>query len=160
MDAPRNTAAAQPRDLSELVREILSRHAGREGSLLPILHDVQDAIGHIPDAAVVQIAEGIQRSRAEVHGVVGFYGHFRREAPAPVRLEVCRAESCQACGGQALYDHARARVAAGEAGAVSLDPVYCLGLCAQSPAVMINGRPHARMTPEKLDALLAQSPEA
>ncbi|MER1966075.1 NAD(P)H-dependent oxidoreductase subunit E [Castellaniella sp. GW247-6E4] len=160
MDAPRNAAAAQPQDPTHIVRDILLRHAGQEGSLLPILHDVQDAIGHISDQTVVQIAEAIQRSRAEVHGVVQFYSHFRREAPAPVRLEVCRAESCQACGGQALYDHARSRLDAGAADTVSLDPVYCLGLCAQSPAVMINGRPHARMTPEKLDALLAQSPEA
>ncbi|WP_269496103.1 NAD(P)H-dependent oxidoreductase subunit E [Castellaniella sp. S9] len=160
MDAPRNTVAACPLDPTELVRDILLRHAGQEGSLLPILHAVQDAIGYIPDAAVVQIAAGIQRSRAEVHGVVGFYSHFRRAAPAPVRLEVCRAESCQACGGQALYAHAEARVAAAGTAEVSLDPVYCLGLCAQSPAVMINGRPHARMSPEKLDALLAQCPEA
>uniref|UniRef100_UPI0033424063 NAD(P)H-dependent oxidoreductase subunit E n=1 Tax=Castellaniella defragrans TaxID=75697 RepID=UPI0033424063 len=160
MDAPRNTVAAHPQDFTDIVRGILRLHAGQEGSLLPILHAVQDAIGYIPDTVVAQIAEGIQRSRAEVYGVIQFYSHFHREAPAPVRLEVCRAESCQACGGQALYAHAQARVAADQTGTVSLEPVYCLGLCAQSPAVMINGRPHAHMTPEKLDALLAQSPEA
>lgn len=152
--------AVPPLDPSGLVQDILAQHAGQQGSLLPILHAVQDTLGYIPDTVVAQIAAGIQRSRAEVHGVISFYGHFRTAAPARTHLEVCRAESCQACGGNALYEHARARIAAGGAGEVSLAPVYCLGLCAQSPAVMIDGRPHARVTPEKLDALLASAQEA
>jgi formate dehydrogenase subunit gamma len=160
MDTIRSDADAAPHDADPLVRDILARHAGRPGALLPILHDVQDALGWIPEPAVPQIAAALQRSRAEVHGVISFYGHFRTAPPACTHLEVCRAESCQACGGNALYEHARARVAAGDPGEVSLAPVYCLGLCAQSPAVMIDGRPHARVTPEKLDALLAAAKEA
>ncbi|MFC4297514.1 NAD(P)H-dependent oxidoreductase subunit E [Castellaniella hirudinis] len=161
MDTIRSDADAAPHDAdSLLVRDILARHAGRPGALLPILHDVQDALGWIPEPAVPQIAAALQRSRAEVHGVISFYGHFRTTPPARTQLEVCRAESCQACGGNALYEHAQARVAAEAAGEVSLAPVYCLGLCAQSPAVMLDGRPHARVTPEKLDALLAAAREA
>jgi len=160
MDTIRPAADAAPQDADPLVQEILSRHAGQAGALLPILHDVQDTLGWIPEPVIPQIAAALQRSRAEVHGVLSFYTHFRTSPPARTHLEVCRAESCQACGGNALYDHAQARVAAGAADDVSLAPVYCLGLCAQSPAVMINGRPHARVTPEKLDALLAAAQEA
>ncbi|MGB6008597.1 NAD(P)H-dependent oxidoreductase subunit E [Castellaniella sp.] len=143
-----------PPDHSPLIQDILTRHAGQPGSLLPILHAVQDALGYIPADAIGMIAAGIQRSRAEVHGVIHFYTHFRTAPPARTQVEICRAESCQACGGDALYRHAEQRVAGASPDQVSLAPVYCLGLCAQSPAVMINGRPHARVTPEKLDALL------
>ena len=160
MDTIRSDADAAPQDVDPQVRDILDRHAGQPGALLPILHDVQDTLGWIPERVVPQIAAALQRSRAEVHGVISFYTHFRTAPPARTRLEVCRAESCQACGGNALYDHAQARVATGDAHAVSLEPVYCLGLCAQSPAIMINGRPHARVTPEKLDALLTAAGEA
>ncbi|MFV0283609.1 MAG: NAD(P)H-dependent oxidoreductase subunit E [Castellaniella sp.] len=160
MDTIRSDAAAAPHDANPLVQEILARHAGRQGALLPILHDVQDALGWIPEPVVPQIAAALQRSRAEVHGVISFYSHFRTSPPARTHLEVCRAESCQACGGGALYEHAQTRVAAGNANEVSLAPVYCLGLCAQSPAVMIDGQPHARVTPEKLDALLTAAREA
>lgn len=159
MDTIRPDAAA-PHDADPLVQDILARHAGRPGALLPILHDVQDALGWIPEPVVPQIAAALQRSRAEVHGVISFYPHFRTAPPAGIHLEVCRAESCQACGGNALYDHARSRIAANNTGDVSLAPVYCLGLCAQSPAVLLNGQPHAHVTPEKLDALLASAQEA
>ncbi|MBV2180857.1 MAG: NAD(P)H-dependent oxidoreductase subunit E [Castellaniella sp.] len=155
MDSVRPDTEPGQQDHSDLVQDILARHAGQQGSLLPILHGVQDAIGWIPDTLVPQIAAGIQRSRAEVHGVIHFYTHFRTSPPARTHVEICRAESCQACGGQALYDHAEQRIAAASSGDVSLAPVFCLGLCAQSPAVMINGRPHARVTPETLDALLS-----
>lgn len=154
MDSARHDAGPDSQDHSNLVQDILARHAGQQGSLLPILHDVQDAIGWIPDAVVPLIAAGIQRSRAEVHGVIHFYTHFRTSPPARMHVEICRAESCQACGGQALYEHAERRIAATPAGEVSLAPVFCLGLCAQSPAIMIDGQLHARVTAEKLDALL------
>lgn len=149
--------AVPPLDPSGLVQDILAQHAGQQGSLLPILHAVQDTLGYIPDTVVAQIAAGIQRSRAEVHGVISFYSHFRTSPPARIQVQVCRAESCQACGGQALYSHAQARVAEQTDGTVSLTPVFCLGLCAQSPAIMINDQVHARVTPEKFDALLASS---
>src|SRR5690606_2337109 len=151
---------AAPHDVDPLVRDILARHAGRPGALLPILHDVQDALGWIPEQAVPQIAAALQRSRAEVHGVISFYGHFRTAASARTHLEVGRADSCRARGRIAVLEHRRARIAAGGAGEVWLAPVYCLGLGAQSPAIMIVGRPHARVTPEKLDPLLASAQEA
>ena len=160
MDTIRSEAAAAPHDADSLVQDILARHARRAGALLPILHDVQDTLGWIPESVVPQIAAALQRSRAEVHGVISFYTHFRTAPPARTHLEVCRAESCQACGGNALYAHAQARVATADTTEVSLSPVYCLGLCAQSPAIMINGQPHARVTPEKLDTLLTAAREA
>jgi formate dehydrogenase subunit gamma len=137
----------------------IQRHAGQQGNLLPILHAIQDVLGCIPARAVPELASALQLSRAEVHGVISFYPHFRQTPAAPVVLKVCRAESCQAMGGEALADHARQTLgcdfhATTANGAVSLEPVYCLGLCAQSPTVMLNGRVHARMTPQKLDRLL------
>ena len=158
MDTIRSDDA--PQDAAAQVQDILNRHAGQPGTLLPILHDVQDTLGWIPEAVVPQIAAALQRSRAEVHGVISFYSHFRTAPPARTHVEVCRAEACQACGGKALYEHAQARLATADPAEVSLSPVYCLGLCAQSPAVMINGRPHAHVTPEKLDALLASAQKA
>ncbi|HWL27445.1 MAG TPA: formate dehydrogenase subunit gamma [Burkholderiaceae bacterium] len=137
----------------------LQRYAGQQGNLLPALHAIQDALGCIPSRAVPLIATALQLSRAEVHGVISFYPHFRQTPAAPVVLHVCRAESCQAMGGEALADHARHTLGCDfhgttTDGAMTLEPVYCLGLCAQSPAIMLNGRVHARMTPQKLDRLL------
>ncbi|WP_459615318.1 formate dehydrogenase subunit gamma [Bordetella sp. 2513F-2] len=132
------------------------------GALLPILHAVQDALGCIPPDTVPAIAAGLNLSRAEVHGVITFYPHFRT-APAPAHtLALCRAEACQAMGGEQLAAHARQRLScdfhgtSGD-GAFLLEPVYCLGLCAQSPALMLDGRPHARVTPERLDRLLERA---
>lgn len=142
-----------------LLRDIIARHAARPGGLLPVLHEVQDTLGHVPPGLVAEIADGFNISRAEVHGVMTFYPHFRSEPAAPHTLQVCRAESCQAMGGDALADHARHILgcdfhATTRDGAVRLEPVYCLGLCAQSPAVMLDGEPHARVTPARLDRLL------
>jgi formate dehydrogenase subunit gamma len=137
----------------------LQRYVNQKGNLLPVLHAIQDALGCIPATAVPMLADALQLSRAEIHGVISFYPHFRQTPAAPSVLQVCRAESCQAMGGDALADHARQRLgcdfhATTADGALTLEPVYCLGLCAQSPAIMINGRVHARMTPQKLDRLL------
>lgn len=145
--------------IQQLARQVLQRHAGQQGSLLPILHAIQHVLGHIPATIVPMLAEGLQLSRAEIHGVISFYPHFRHTPAAPVVLEVCRAEACQSMGGEALAQHARQKLGCDfhdttANGALTLEPVYCLGLCAQSPTVMINGRPHARMTPAKLDLLL------
>ncbi len=143
----------------EVVRQALAHYQGQQGNLLPVLHAVQHALGCIPASAVPVLAEALQRSRAEIHGVISFYPHFRETPAAPVKLEICRAESCQARGGEDLAQHARQRLGCdfhGESAdrSVTLEPVYCLGLCAQSPAIMINGRPYARVTPKKLDQLL------
>ena len=146
--------------VQQATRQALERHAQTRGNLLPILHDIQHQLGCIPDAAVPLLAQALQRSRAEIHGVISFYPHFRQNTPAGVILEICRAEACQAMGANALIDHARQKLGCdfhqnSRDGKVSLEPVYCLGLCAQSPAIMINGQPHARITAGKLDRLLA-----
>jgi formate dehydrogenase subunit gamma len=143
------------------VREILERHADAPGALLPILHDVQDALGHIPKAAVVDIAHALNLSRAEVHGVVTYYHHFRASPAGRHVVQVCRAEACQACGADALMEAAQRllRCASGTTrsdGAVSLEPVYCLGLCALSPAIMVDDRLHARMTEQRLAQIAAE----
>lgn len=155
--APAGGAAA-----AAAAARIAARLAQQPGALLPILHAVQDELGCIPADAVPPIAEALNLSRAEVHGVVTFYPHFRTEPAGRHVLEVCRAESCQAMGSEQLAAHVRKRLGCDfhdttPDGAVTLEPVYCLGLCAQSPAVMLDGQPHARVTPEKLDRLLAQA---
>ncbi|WP_198969635.1 formate dehydrogenase subunit gamma [Xylophilus sp. ASV27] len=147
-------------DALDVVAALIARHRGSPGALMPLLHAVQDALGHVPAAAVPLMAQALNLSRAEVHGVIRHYPHFR-EAPAGRHVvQVCRAESCQALGADALMAHAAqvlhcAEHATREDGAVTLEPVYCLGLCASSPAVMVDGRLHARMTPQKFDRIAA-----
>ncbi|HLH77589.1 MAG TPA: formate dehydrogenase subunit gamma [Candidatus Binataceae bacterium] len=131
----------------------------REGALLPILHRVQAELGHIPPAAVAPIAEELNLSRAEVHGVISFYHDFRTTPAGRVVIQLCRAESCQAVGAQALADRVRKRLGidfgqTGADGAATLLPVYCLGNCACSPAITIDGQLFGRLTPERLDELL------
>ncbi|MBX3622118.1 MAG: formate dehydrogenase subunit gamma [Rhizobacter sp.] len=145
-----------------LADEVLARRAAEPGALLPILHELQDALGHIPADLVPRIAEALHLSRAEVHGVVTYYHHFRSAPAAGTVLQVCRAESCQAMGADALIAHAQHKLGCGlhghsKDGAFTLEPVYCLGLCALSPALMLGDEVHARMTPERLDALLAEA---
>lgn len=145
---------------SELLREVLARHAGEPGALLPILHGLQDALGHVPRPLVPRIAQALNLSRAEVHGVVTYYHHFRAAPPAPHVLHVCRAESCRSVGGEALYAHAQLRLGCDAHGTsadgrVTLDAAYCLGLCALSPALMLDGEVHGRVTPAAFDAVIA-----
>nr|WP_235971746.1 NAD(P)H-dependent oxidoreductase subunit E [Azohydromonas caseinilytica] len=115
---------------------------------MPVLHGVQDALGHVPEQAVAQIAQALNLSRAEVHGVLTYYHHFRTQPVKGPLLQVCRAEACRSMGGEQLLQHAQG------AGGCSVEPVYCLGLCAMAPAVMLEGQPYARMTPARLDELL------
>jgi formate dehydrogenase subunit gamma len=138
---------------------IVERHRHRDGPLIEVLHDVQAGFGCIPPGAVAVIARALNLSRAEVHGVVTFYHHFRTRPPGRQVLQVCRAESCQAAGGRAIEAHAKERLGIdfGQTtadGRVSLEAVYCLGLCACSPAAMLDGEVHGRVTRESLDALL------
>ncbi len=147
---------------SETVRRILTEFKDRPGPLLEVLHAIQEAVGHVPAEALALVAEELNLSRAEVHGVVTFYHHFRSSPPGKHVVQVCRAESCQAVGGEALAEHARARLGVDfhqctSDGKFSLDPVYCLGNCACSPAVMIDGKLHGRVTPDRFDALLAEA---
>jgi len=138
----------------EQVASLIATQQSRPGALLPILHDIQDALGFIPPGSVTQIASALNLSRAEVHGVITFYHHFRTTPPARHTIQICCAEACQSMGAERLVEHAEQRLAGRKQGEYSLQPVYCLGLCATSPAVMIGEELHARVTPEKFDALI------
>ena len=138
---------------------IVARHAQQRAPLIEILHDVQSTLGFVPDGAVPLIAGELNLSRADVHGVLTFYRHFRRAPPGRSVVRLCRAEACQAMDGRALEAHAKQRLGIGFGettpdGAVTLEAVDCLGLCACSPAAMIDDEVHGRVTPERLDALL------
>jgi len=133
-----------------------------EGPMLPILHALQEEFGYIDEAAEPLIADVLNITRAEVHGVVTFYHDFRRAPAGRHVLKLCRAEACQAAGGEALAAHAESRLgiafgATTADGRVTLEPVYCLGLCSVSPSAMIDGRIVARLDEKKLDGLLAEA---
>jgi formate dehydrogenase subunit gamma len=134
------------------------------GALLPILHAVQEALTFIPKDAVPLIAKELNLSIAEVHGVVTFYHYFLQERPGRSVVHVCRAEACQALGSVALEAHVKARLGVDyhgttSDGAITLEPVYCLGNCALGPSIMIDQQLHGRVTAERFDALVAQSRE-
>jgi formate dehydrogenase subunit gamma len=146
----------------EIALERIREHLDREGPLLPILHALQGEFGYIEEAAEPLVAEALNITRAEVHGVVTFYHDFRRKPAGRHVLKLCRAEACQAAGGDPLALHAEARlgVPMGETaadGSVTLEPVYCLGLCALAPSAMLDGRVVARLDETRLDALLAEA---
>jgi formate dehydrogenase subunit gamma len=131
------------------------------GALMPILRRIQNDLGWIPAASLPLIAEDLNLSRAEVHGVVSFYHDFRHEPPGRNVVQLCRAESCQAMGAVALADHARKRLGVDFSersadGAFSIEAVYCLGNCACSPAAVINGELLGRVTPARFDEALAR----
>jgi formate dehydrogenase subunit gamma len=143
-------------------REVVEALAHVEGALLPALHALQAEFGWVSDEAVALAAEVLNLSRAEVHGTVTFYHDFRRAPPPRHVLKLCRAEACQARGGRAVEARAIAAlgVEMGETradGALALEPVYCLGLCASGPAAMLDGQPIARLTGARLQALLAEA---
>jgi len=146
-------------DPSEIDR-IIAAHLALEGPMLPILHDIQAAFGCVPDEAEARIALALNVTRAEVHGVVSFYHDFRR-VPARGRvLKLCRAEACQASGGAALEAAAKDRLGVdwgGTAHGVTLEAVYCLGLCACGPAALVDGEVVGRMDADRLDAILAET---
>ena len=121
------------------IQDILRRHAGRDGSLLPILNDVQAAFGFVPDAVVPIVAEALNRSRAEVHGVVTFYHDLKRAPAARPVIKLCRAEACQARGVDRI-----APLLEGD-DRIDVETVYCLGLCASGPSAMIGDRVFARL---------------
>lgn len=131
------------------------------GAMLPILHDLQERYGYIDNAAIPLIADALNVSKAETLGVISFYHDFRRAPLDGPVLKLCRAESCQAAGCEELVEHLRDRhgveVDAHGRLALTVETIYCLGACALSPAALFEGRPLARLTPEKLDALVATS---
>lgn len=141
---------------------LISAHRHLDGPLLPILQAVQAALGHVPEWVIGPIAEALNLGRAEVHGVASFYHDFRSAPPGRRVVRICRAEACQAMGAAALAEGALARAGldwhgTASDGSVTVEPVYCLGLCACAPAVMVDGRVHGRVTAERLDALLGVS---
>lgn len=144
------------------VLKILDAHQAMPGNLLPILHAIQDTLGYIPPSAVTDIAKSLTLSQAEVHGVISFYHYFRQTPPGKHTLRICRAESCQSMNSKALEAHAKQQLGidfhetTGD-GEFSLEPVYCLGNCACSPAITLDDQIHGRVTPEKLDQLLASA---
>lgn len=133
-------------------------HAREPGGLLPLLHDIQDRMGFIPPESVEAIARAFNRSRAEVHGVISFYHHFRSAPAGRHVVQLCRAEACRSCGSEALAAVAEKTLGcrSGETSdkGVTLESVYCLGLCASSPAISVDGQPHARMDEAQLQSLL------
>ena len=136
----------------DMLRRIVDGKRSVPGGALPVLHEIQDACGHIPGEAVPLISAAFNLSRAEVHGVISYYHHFRQTLPGRHVIRVCCAEACQAVGGEALAEHARVQL---EGSGLTLEPVYCLGLCACGPALQIDETTlHAHVTPAKFDALI------
>lgn len=142
--------------------DIIAEHAGLEGATLVILHALQEAFGYVPEPAVPMIAQALNLSRAEIHGVFTFYHDFRHQLAGRHVLKLCRAEACQAAGGDALAARAEAKlgIALGNTTAddrVTLEPIYCLGLCATAPSAMLDGRVVGRLDEARIDALVAEA---
>jgi formate dehydrogenase subunit gamma len=138
---------------TEAVRRIAAEHARERGALMVVLHGVMDELGHIERADVVAIANVLNLSVAEVHGVVSFYKDFRTAPPPPHTVHLCRGEACQAVGAEALYAGTTARFADRED--VEVEQVFCFGNCALGPSGMLDGRLHGRLDPERIEGLTA-----
>ena len=141
------------------IQAIVSSLQSRPGALLPILHEIQNEIGYVPPESVATIAEALNLSRAEVHGVISFYHHFKQSPQGRNRVEICRAESCQAKGSRELEQELKNKLGVDfhqstADGEISLEPVYCLGNCACSPAIRINDEIHGRLTSESMHELI------
>jgi len=159
MDA-RNSANGGAGWDARMIDEIVAGLAGKPGALMPVLHAVNERVGFIPPEAVPAIARALNLSRAEVHGVISFYRDFRIERPGREIIRVCRAEACQAMGAVALAAHIQARLGidfgqTSANGDFTLEPVYCLGNCACSPAIVVGVDLHGRVTPRHFDEILS-----
>lgn len=137
-------------DIASRAGAIVDRHKALEGPLLPILHSIQDEFGYVPTAALPVIADALNLSRAEVHGVVSFYHDYRHQPAGRHVIKVCRAEACQSMGGEQLAERLLALLGIDwhdtrADGAVTIEPVYCLGLCACAPAAMVDGEVIGRL---------------
>jgi formate dehydrogenase subunit gamma len=143
------------------IEEIVASLADKPGALMPVLHAVNERFGYVPSEAVPAIARGLNLSRAEVHGVISFYHDFRHERPGRTVIRVCRAESCQAMGAVALAAHIRSRLGIdfGKTtadGDFTLEPVYCLGNCACSPAIVVGDDLYGRVDPQRFDEIFSR----
>lgn len=146
-------------EVTSRVGEILNAHKGMEGSLLPILHAIQHEFGYVPQAALPIIAQDLNLSKAEVHGVMSFYHDFRENPAGRHVLKLCRAEACKSVGADRVADHAQKALGiewheTTTDGRVTLEPVFCLGLCACAPAAMVDGKLVGRVDEAKLDGIL------
>jgi len=158
-----HSSPTQPaaRDTLARVQAIADAHRDLPGALLPILHAVQNEIGHVPDGAVPLIAQVLNLSRAEVHGVISFYHHFRTEAPGRHVVQVCRAEACQSVGAMALEAHAKKALGCdyhqtSADNAVTLEPVYCLGNCACGPSIRVDDEIVGRVDAARFDDVIGE----
>ena len=152
-------SSAQPAWDRDKVLGIINTLKDMPGALMPILHGIQDEIGYVPDDAVPLMADALNLSRAEVHGTITFYHHFRTTPPGRHKLEICRGEACQAVGANALVAHAKKTLGVDfhettTDGAVSLEQVFCLGNCACSPSIMVNGEVVGEVSADNLDAIV------
>lgn len=148
--------------LQTQIDALINQHQNMPGALLPLLHAIQDNVGYVPESSYKSIAKALSLSVAEVHGVVTFYHHFRTHKAGRHILQICRAESCQSMGSEALEAHAKKclnvdyhQTTTDEA--ITLEPVYCLGNCALSPAVMLDDEIFGRVSAADLEALIAEA---
>jgi len=148
--------------LLDRIHALIAQHKNMPGALLPLLHSIQDNIGYVPEACYLPISKALALSVAEVHGVVTFYHHFRRQPAGRHILQVCRAESCQAMGSEKLEANIKSSLdidyhQTTQDGAITLEPVYCLGNCACSPAVMMDDEVYGRMDNQKVAELIGDA---
>jgi formate dehydrogenase subunit gamma len=163
-DSSAQASGPVDRSSTDVIDQAIAENRHLPGALLPILHAIQDRLGFLPSGAAGRIAEDLNLSHADVHGVISFYHDFRSAPPGRHVMKLCRAEACQSMGSQALEARLKARLGIdfGQTtsdGAITLEPVYCLGNCALSPAVMIDGQLKGRVTPERLDGFIASLEE-
>lgn len=156
------TADRSNESLDDRVRAVVAAHRGERGALLPILHGIQDELGYVDPAVVPILAEELNLSRADVHGVLTFYHDFRDRPPGRTAVQICRAEACQSVGAEALVAHARRSLGIdlGETttdGRVTVDQVFCLGNCALGPSVQVDGSMYGRVDAARFDSLVEKA---
>lgn len=149
-------------ETSTTIQSLIAQHKQMAGALMPLLHAIQDTIGYIPEDSYLPISKALALSVAEVHGVVTFYHHFRTHPVGNHILHVCRAESCQAMGSEKLEASIKAKLnidyhQTTSDGAITLEPIYCLGNCACSPAVMMDDEVYGRMDSQKMADLISEA---
>ncbi|WP_378944709.1 formate dehydrogenase subunit gamma [Mesorhizobium sp. ANAO-SY3R2] len=148
-------------DVAARTSAVIAELKGLEGPLIPILHGLQEEFGYVPQETLPIIAEALNLSRAEVHGVVTFYHDFRKEPAGRHVLKLCRAEACQSMGAEAIAAQVQQKLGIGfhetsKDGAVTLEPVFCLGLCACAPSAMLDGEVIGRLDADKIDEIVEE----
>ena len=149
-------------DTHAKIQGLIAQHKGLPGALLPLLHAIQDEIGYVPEESYLSISKALALSVAEVHGVVTFYHHFRSHPAGKHILQICRAESCQAMGSEKLEASIKAKLGIDyhqttSDGAITLEPIYCLGNCACSPSVMMDDEVYGRVDSQKMAELICEA---